>query len=99
MRPSPWSIGLFMFALAVIGLVPPTGNPRPDTPAVIEAIVLAVGGAALLSGRAAGFWIAFGAGLVAVGFGVAGFALHRVVGIPPHPAISLVAGVYVCARV
>jgi len=97
--PSPWSIGLFMLALAVIGLMPPAGQQRPDTLAAIESAVLATGGVALLLRRPGGLFIALAAGVIAAGFGVAGFVLERNVGLPPHPAISLVAGLYVVVRV
>ncbi|MSP61756.1 MAG: hypothetical protein EXR72_15760 [Myxococcales bacterium] len=100
MRPSLWSIGLFMIVLGGVSLgVAQSHGISPTASSGIAAAGLAIGGLTLILGRPWSVWFALGGGAITVGFALASFILKREVGLPLPPIISLVAGLYVCVRI
>jgi hypothetical protein len=71
---------------------------HPGVTAFIAALALSAGGAALFVRRPISFWVALGGTLTNVGLAIASFALHRPLGLPLPPILSLVFGLYICFR-
>lgn len=100
MRPSPWSIGVVMIVLGAGSVVfAGTHGVSPTASSVAAAAALSIGGVALLLRRPLSFWIALAAALVTIGFAAASFLIHREVGLPLPPIVSLVLGIYIFVRV
>jgi hypothetical protein len=98
MRPSI-SIAVVMIFMGAFWIFAAQHGPKPAPAAWVLTGLLLAGGVATLTRRLPGFYIGMAAGAALALSGIAGFAGHHELGLPVHPAMALIIGLYLCVRV
>lgn len=95
---SGWSVGIVMIVVGGLGIGGVGVHPALGTAGWSLAVLLIASGTLLFLRRVATFYLAVFSSVVLAATGIAALSGHPELALPMPPPVSLVVGLYLCAR-